>query len=92
LEIVATRLRASGLVVRTESRRGHAAREIVAATAPGDLIVMASHGRSGVTRWLMGSVAEDVLRHATVPILLVKAPVAGAERVPVYAQEAVAAS
>lgn len=34
-----------------------------------DLIIMSTHGRSGVSRWALGSVAEKVLRHATVPIL-----------------------
>ena len=36
-----------------------------------DLIVMATHGRSGIGRWLYGSVADYVLRHAPVPVLLV---------------------
>ena len=36
-----------------------------------DLIVMASHGRSGVSRVLLGSVAERVLRHAPCPVLIV---------------------
>lgn len=35
-----------------------------------DLIVMGSHGRSGISRALLGSVAEGVLRHATVPVLI----------------------
>jgi nucleotide-binding universal stress UspA family protein len=39
-----------------------------------DLIVMASHGRSGVSRWVMGSVAEKMVRSACVPVLLVRAP------------------
>lgn len=38
-----------------------------------DLIVMATHGRSGVSRWVYGSVAEKVLRAANVPVLLVRA-------------------
>jgi len=36
-----------------------------------DLIVLGSHGRYGLTRVLMGSVAEDVLRRATIPVLIV---------------------
>ncbi len=36
-----------------------------------DLIVMATHGRSGLDRWLMGSVAEKVLRYGKVPLLLI---------------------
>jgi universal stress protein A len=39
-----------------------------------DLIVMASHGRTGLSRLLMGSVAEAVLRRATCPVLIVKQP------------------
>jgi nucleotide-binding universal stress UspA family protein len=35
------------------------------------LIVMSTHGRSGVGRWIYGSVADDVMRHARVPVLLV---------------------
>ena len=38
-----------------------------------DLILMASHGRSGLNRWAMGSVAYKVLREANVPVLLVRA-------------------
>lgn len=38
-----------------------------------DLIVIGTHGRSGVGRLLMGSVAEHVVRHASVPVLLVRA-------------------
>lgn len=37
-----------------------------------DLIVMATHGRSGIGRWVFGSVAEKVLRAAKVPVLLVR--------------------
>jgi nucleotide-binding universal stress UspA family protein len=40
----------------------------------GDLIVMGTHGLSGVGRMLMGSVAEDVLRRAPCPVLTVKTP------------------
>ena len=39
---------------------------------PVDLIVMATHGRSGLQRWVYGSVADKVLRGANVPILLVR--------------------
>ncbi len=44
-----------------------------------DLIVMGTHGRTGLTRLLMGSVAEAVLRRATCPVLTIKQP---AESVP----------
>ena len=36
-----------------------------------DLVVMSSHGRSGVSRWYMGSVAEKVVRSSPVPVFLV---------------------
>ncbi len=39
-----------------------------------DLIVMASHGRSGVSRWVLGSVAERMVRNSCVPVLMVRAP------------------
>ncbi|HME81583.1 MAG TPA: universal stress protein [Candidatus Eremiobacteraceae bacterium] len=39
-----------------------------------DLIVIGSHGRGGLTRLVLGSVAEGVLRHCTVPVLVTKAP------------------
>ncbi len=38
-----------------------------------ELIAMATHGRSGFSRWVLGSVAERVLRHAVIPVLLVRA-------------------
>jgi nucleotide-binding universal stress UspA family protein len=43
-----------------------------------DLIVMGSHGRTGLARLLMGSVAEGVARRAPCPVLIVKQPVASA--------------
>ena len=55
---------------------GDAAAEVVcaAAAAASDLIVMGTHGRSGLKHLLMGSVAERVVRQATCPVLTVKAP------------------
>jgi nucleotide-binding universal stress UspA family protein len=39
-----------------------------------DLIVIATHGRSGPSRWVWGSVADRILRSACVPVLMVRAP------------------
>ena len=39
-----------------------------------DTIVMSTHGRGGVMRWVFGSVADKVLRNATVPVLLARVP------------------
>jgi nucleotide-binding universal stress UspA family protein len=38
-----------------------------------DLVIMSTHGRSGIRRWVLGSVAERVLRHSEIPVLLVNA-------------------
>jgi len=60
--------------VRTETREGSPARLIVefAAEEECDLVVMGTHGRSGVDRLLLGSVAERVVRSAPVPVLTVR--------------------
>ena len=75
LEQSRERLVAAGVPtpVSAEVRRGLADRELLAAIRPGDLIVMVTHGRGGLGRLLIGSVAEPVMRHATVPILLIRA-------------------
>ncbi|MFC2059293.1 universal stress protein [Chloroflexota bacterium] len=39
-----------------------------------DLIIVATHGRSGMSRWVLGSVADRVLRSSCVPVLMVRAP------------------
>lgn len=46
-----------------------------------DLIVMGTHGRSGLGRLVLGSVAEHVIRHAPCPVLTTKAPVGQPEPV-----------
>ena len=55
---------------------GEPAREIlrVADEGPCDLIVLSTHGRTGLRRLVMGSVAEEVLRAAPCPVLTLKAP------------------
>lgn len=57
-------------------RLGDPAKEIVglAAETSCDLIVMGTHGRTGLRRLLMGSVAEQVMRKAPCPVLTLKAP------------------
>lgn len=62
--------------VKTLHLLGTAREELAAAAEKEgcDLIVMASHGRSGPARWLLGSVAESVLRQATCPVMLLRAP------------------
>jgi nucleotide-binding universal stress UspA family protein len=71
---IETDLVARGLAVKSVVRYGHAADEILdhARTGEVGLIAMSTHGRSGFRRWIVGSVAESVLRHAPVPVLLVR--------------------
>ena len=73
LGMLQNRLTSRGLRATTETRRGPAAHELTQCAQAGDLIVMATLGRGGVRRWLNGSVAEDVIRHSPVPVLLVRA-------------------
>ena len=70
-----------GLHVTCTVVRGRAADAIIerAEAEKGTLIPMATHGRSGINRWMMGSVAEKVLRGTTAPLFLVRAGEAGAE-------------
>ena len=73
--------RAEPLVrVRAEVRLGSAAATIAAAGREhgAALMVMASHGRGGVGRFLLGSVADGVLRQGVVPLVLVRPALAGA--------------
>ncbi len=82
LEEVEQGLKGGGLRVSTVVRYGHAAEEILdhAAFAGVDLIAMSTHGRTGVGRWVLGSVTEKVLRASSTPLLLVRAPGAGTDR------------
>ncbi|MYA62626.1 MAG: universal stress protein [Dehalococcoidia bacterium] len=70
----ARRLREEGLDVQTEILRGSASSEIVAQARQTDhnMIALATHGRSGVNRLLMGSVAEAVVRASGDPVLVVR--------------------
>jgi nucleotide-binding universal stress UspA family protein len=79
LERMAAQLSAKGTPVRTELCEGRVAESILdyADSMQADLIAMSTHGRSGVGRWILGSVAEKVMRGAKVPILLVRPPHAG---------------
>ncbi len=72
---VRTALSEEGVVVHSEVRRGEIAEEILrhCEEMDAEMIVMSTHGRSGFGRWVYGSVADRVLRKATVPILLVRA-------------------
>ncbi len=75
LGALADELRTHNLTVRTHVVNGHAAEVLVdeAAQCGVDLIVMATHGYSGLRRWALGSVADKVLHATTTPLILVRA-------------------
>lgn len=75
LEKIAEQLRAEVPEVHIVIRQGHAASHICdyAEEIKADVIVMSTHGRSGIQRWVYGSVADRVLRGAKVPVLLIRA-------------------
>lgn len=66
--------RVDGVPVETETIEGSPSRDIVsyASENPCDVIVMGTHGRSGVDRLLLGSVAERVVRSSPVPVVTLR--------------------
>jgi nucleotide-binding universal stress UspA family protein len=74
LERVAKAPRERGIQVQVVTAEGSPYAEITrfAETSEVDLIVMTTRGQSGISRWLMGSVADQVVRGAAVPVLLVR--------------------
>lgn len=71
---IASLLRDKGLKVKTDVLFGPVAESILDAAdeEKADLIAMSTHGRSGVARWLVGSVADRIVHGAKVPVLLVR--------------------
>lgn len=75
LDTMAQKLRELGLPVATRVLMGPPASAIEEATHLGDALVIASHERTGVMRWLLGSVAEKLTREDESPVILVPASV-----------------
>ncbi len=73
---ISAALRSQGVDTAWAIHRGRPAEEILAAAreSGADLIAMATHGRTGLGRLLFGSVAEAVLRHAPVPVFMIREP------------------
>jgi len=73
LESIAARVEEHGVPVRAVTVEGRSHQEIIrfAESNQIDLIVISSRGASGLSRWLMGSVADRVVRGARMPVLLV---------------------
>ena len=76
LDAAVSRLKDSGVTVDKVLREGLPWEEIVKVATEGkaDLIVMGTHGRHGLARAFLGSVAERVLRTATCPVLVIREP------------------
>jgi nucleotide-binding universal stress UspA family protein len=74
VETAVERARSAGLDAGGSSVRGLASDEILryAHRERADAIVMGTHGRSGVKRFVMGSVAEHVVRQAACPVIVVR--------------------
>jgi nucleotide-binding universal stress UspA family protein len=73
LERLAKGLRDQGLPVATQVLNGPPATAIMEATHLGDVVVLCSHERTGVLRWLLGSVAEQLVRGDECPVIFVPA-------------------
>jgi nucleotide-binding universal stress UspA family protein len=74
----AEQLRREGVACTWEVRRGSPYFSIADAVVPGDVIVITSRGRSGIKRWLLGSIAEKLVRDGPVPVIVVPARAPGA--------------
>jgi nucleotide-binding universal stress UspA family protein len=64
---------ARGVAATVRSIEAHPVEGILEAARDHDLIVMGTHGRTGIKHLLLGSVAEKVVRHASCPVLTVRA-------------------
>jgi nucleotide-binding universal stress UspA family protein len=76
LDQLVSRINSDGMNVQTVAITGKAVESITdyATKNEVDLIVIATHGRSGVSRWAQGSVADRLIRSSHVPVLMVRAP------------------
>ncbi len=76
LDQIVKRLADSGIKARSEILYGHVAEKLIdyATENEVDIIVIATHGRSGISRWVWGSVTDRLLRASCVPVLMVRAP------------------
>ena len=74
LNIVADRFTHAGIRVQMATEQGNAAESILDAADAlhADLIAMSTHGRGGIRRFVLGSVADRVLHYARVPVLLIR--------------------
>lgn len=74
LDVIAKELREAGITATTVVQVGSPANDLLDLLADGqyDLVVMSSHGRTGVKRWVLGSVAERLVEAAHTPVLIAR--------------------
>jgi nucleotide-binding universal stress UspA family protein len=72
LEAAAQAARVAGIDVETALVEGHPVATLVEELKNADLGIMGSHGRQGLQRLMLGSVAEDIVRGSPVPVLVVR--------------------
>ena len=80
LERAGEGLRSKGAIVQCKVGVGRAADVIIKEVTDeigADLVAMSTHGRSGLSRWALGSVTDKVLRSGKVPVLVVRASAGG---------------
>ena len=76
LDRIVEQLKNKGITAQAEVLIGDTVKELVdyANKNDVDLIVISTHGRSGISQWVWGSVADRILRASCVPVLMVRAP------------------
>lgn len=72
LQSHAATLRDAGIAVETAVLDGSPAPVLNDLTLPGDVLVLTSHGRGGIGRWLLGSVTEKLVREGNTPVIVVR--------------------
>jgi nucleotide-binding universal stress UspA family protein len=65
-------LRNHNLIATSDVRTGAVVPELLAALREGDLVVVTTRERGGLARWALGSVADEFVRHAPGPVMLVR--------------------
>ena len=73
LKSVTEKLRTEGLNARWRLRKGSPAHQLVelAQDTPQDIIAITTHGRSGLSRWVLGSITEALVRASGDPVLII---------------------
>ena len=76
LEQIVKSLKETGVAAQSEVLHGDVVDKLIDYTNMNevDLIIISTHGRSGVSRWVWGSVTDRILRAAGVPVTMIRAP------------------